>query len=48
MALPRVVIFSFRQFQFHVRNKSDYKPNDKFKMYGMPEGIINFAIFGGL
>ena len=35
MALPRVVIFSFRQFQFHVRNKSDYKPNSKLKMYVM-------------
>lgn len=46
MALSRVVIFSFRQFQFHVRIKSDYKPNNKFKMYVMPVGVLNFAIFG--
>ena len=44
MALSRVVIFSFRQFQFHVRIKSDYKPNNKFKMYVMPLGILYFAI----
>ena len=44
MALSRVVIFSFRQFQFHIRIKSDYKPNNKFKMYVMPVCILIFAI----